>query len=145
MAFETLTLGKLSRLYKGLNNDAEKVEIASEFNCVSSLLTSWLIYLTNVRNVCAHHSRLWNKKITADRPTIPSREKFKFNGTMTDDFNTTMYGIVSIMNKLLLSFNPENRFILKIENLIEEYSIDATLMGFPADWKTEAHWYKEKK
>jgi abortive infection bacteriophage resistance protein len=143
MALETLTLGKLSRLYKGLSNNAEKVEIATEFNLVSSLLTSWLVYLTNVRNVCAHHSRLWNKKITADRPTIPSRDKFKFNGTMTDDFNTTIYGIISIMNKLLISFNPENHFIFKIEKLIEEYSIDAILMGFPADWKTEAHWYKE--
>jgi len=143
MALETLTLGKLSRLYKGLHNNAEKIEIANEFNLVSSLLTSWLVYLTNVRNVCAHHSRLWNKKITADRPTVPGREKFRFNGTMTDDFNTTMYGIISIMNKLLISFNPENRFTLKIENLIEEYSINATLMGFPEDWKTEAHWYKE--
>lgn len=143
MALETLTLGKVSRLYKGLNNNAEKVEIANEFNLVSSLLTSWLVYLTNVRNVCAHHSRLWNKKITADRPTIPGRDKFKFNGTMTDDFNTTMYGIISIMNKLLMSFNPENHFILKIEKLIEEYSINAILMGFPEDWKTEAHWYKE--
>jgi abortive infection bacteriophage resistance protein len=144
MALETLTLGKLSKLYKGLKNDEEKVEIATEFNLVSSLLTSWLVYLTNVRNVCAHHSRLWNKKITADRPTIPSREKFKFNGTMTNDFNTTMYGVISIINKVLLSFNPENHFILKIENLINEYSVDVSLMGFPEDWKTEAHWYKEK-
>lgn len=144
MALETLTLGKLSRLYKGLNNDVEKGEIASEFNCASVILTSWLIYLTNVRNVCAHHSRLWNKKITADRPTIPAREKFKFNGTMTDDFNTTMYGIISIINRLLLSFNTENHFIEKIETLIEEYSIETIFMGFPEDWKTDAHWRKEK-
>lgn len=143
MALETLTLGKLSRLYKGLDNNDEKIEIANEFNLVSSTLTSWLIYLTNVRNVCAHHSRLWNKKITADRPSIPSRKNYKFNGTMTDDFNTTMYGIISIMNRLLLSFNPDNRFISKIENLIEEYSIQTFLMGFPEDWKTEAHWHKE--
>lgn len=145
MALETLTLGKLSRLYKGLDNGVEKIEIASEFNCISSTLTSWLIYLTNVRNVCAHHSRLWNKKITADRPFIPSRKDYKFNGTMTEDFNTTMYGIISIINRLLLSFNPENRFIEKIESLIEEYSIETKLMGFPENWKNEAHWYKEKK
>lgn len=145
MALETLTLGKLSRLYKGLNNNNEKIEIANEFDCVSAILTSWLVYLTNVRNVCAHHSRLWNKKITADRPTIPSREKFKFNGTMTDDFNTTMYGIISIINRLLLSFNPENHFIEKIETLITEYSIETSFMGFPEDWKTDAHWYKEKR
>lgn len=144
MALETLTLGKLSRLYKGLKNNEQKIEIANEFNSVSSTLSSWLIYLTNVRNVCAHHSRLWNKKITADRPFIPSRERYKFNGTMTNDFNTTIYGVISIINRLLMSFNSENRFIEKIESLIEEYSIDTNFMGFPTNWKTEAHWYNEK-
>ena len=143
MALETLSLGKISRLYKELSNDVEKVQIALEFNCSSSILTSWLIYLTNVRNVCAHHSRLWNKKITADRPTIPFREKFKFNGTMTNDFNTTMYGIISIINRLLISFNSENHFIEKIDSLIDEYSIKTELMGFPEDWKMNAHWRKE--
>lgn len=144
MALETLTLGNLSRLYKGLDNNEIKIEIATEFGLASSTLTSWLIYLTNVRNICAHHSRLWNKKITADRPSIPNRKNYKFNGTMTNDFNTTMYGVISIMNRLLLSFNPDNRFILKIEKLIAEYAIDTFFMGFPANWKTDAHWHKEK-
>jgi abortive infection bacteriophage resistance protein len=144
MVLETLTLGKTARLFKALKNDVEKQEIANDFNTVSSTLTSWLVYLTNVRNVCAHHSRLWNKRITADRPLIPARKGYKFHGTMTEDFNTSMYGIISIMNRLLLSFNPENRFIKKIEDLIGEYNIQTAFMGFPADWKTDAHWYKEK-
>ena len=145
MALEILTLGKLSRLFKGLKNEEEKMRISREFNLPPTTLSSWLIYLTNVRNVCAHHSRLWNKKISADRPTIPSREKYKFNGEITNDFNTTMYGIVSIINRLLLSFNPENMFIEKIEALIEEYSIDTSLMGFPNEWKETATWLQNKK
>lgn len=62
---------------------------------------------------------------------------------MTTDFNTTMYGIASMINRLLFTINPNNSFIHKIESLIDEYSINTSLMGFPADWKTNAHWHKE--
>lgn len=143
MALEILSFGKLANLYSGLNNNVEKGEIASEFNLVPNILTSWLVYLATVRNVCAHHARLWNIKITANQPVIPNRDKFKFKGAMTTDFNTTMYGIASMINRLLFAINPTNSFIQKIENLIKDYSIDTNLMGFPVDWKTNAHWYKE--
>jgi abortive infection bacteriophage resistance protein len=39
MAMETLTLGKLSRLYKGLKNDTEKQKIALDFGLPSTILT----------------------------------------------------------------------------------------------------------
>lgn len=143
MALETLTLGKIARLFKALANGQEKQEIAKEFNIVSTTLTSWLVYLTNVRNLCAHHSRLWNKRVTADRPFIPTRKEYKFHGELTHDFNTSMYGIISIINRLLLGFNQENRFIDKIESLIEAHKIDTSFMGFPANWKEAAPWHNE--
>lgn len=31
----------------------------------STNLSSWLVYLTNIRNICAHHSRLWNRSLSA--------------------------------------------------------------------------------
>ncbi|WP_396159516.1 Abi family protein [Flavobacterium sp.] len=143
MALETLTMGKLTRLYKALKNDTEKMQIASDFNVPSSILTSWIIYLTNVRNICAHHARLWNKRVTADQPLIPSREKYKFKGEITSNFHIAIYGIISLINRLLSSFNPENSFIKRIEQIIEEHNIDTSLMGFPENWKKVATWHNE--
>lgn len=140
MALEVLSLGKLARLYKGLKNKGGKAEIATEFNLPTNVLTSWFIYLANVRNICAHHSRLWNKKVTADRPIMPSREKYKFKGENFDDSNTTLYGIISIIDRLLLPFNHKNNFTVRTEKLINEYSIDCSLMGFPINWKETANW-----
>lgn len=140
MALETLSLGKLARLYKALKNQEGKREIANEFNLPSNSITSWFIYLANVRNICAHHSRLWNKKVTADRPIFPNRDKFKFKGENFGDSNTTLYGIISIIDRLLMSFNPHNRFTQKIEHLIAEFSVDCSLMGFPQNWKETANW-----
>lgn len=140
MALETLSLGKLARLYKALKNQHGKAEIAQEFNLPTNVLTSWFIYLANVRNICAHHSRLWNKKVTVDRPLFPQREKYKFLGENFADSNTTLYGIISIIDRLLASFNPQNSFTTRIENLINEYSIDCTQMGFPSNWMKSANW-----
>jgi len=141
MAMEVLSLGKLSRLYKGLSNQVEKRAIAVEFNLPSTVLSSWFIYLTNVRNICAHHSRLWNRKVTADRPTIPNRQQYRFNGDLPEDFNTTMYGIVSMIDRLLKNINTGNSFINKFIALIDKYpSINTGLMGFPIDWKKNPAW-----
>ena len=141
MAMEILTLGKLSRLYKGLSNKDEKIEIADEFGLPSTILSSWFIYLTNVRNICAHHSRLWNRKITADRPIIPQRKKFKFNGDLPDDFNSTLYGIASMIDRLLKNINPSNTFITKLIQLIDQYpTINTALMGFPEGWRRSPAW-----
>jgi abortive infection bacteriophage resistance protein len=140
MALETLTMGKIARLYKCLKNDNEKMQIAKDFNLPSNILTSWIIYLTNVRNICAHHARLWNKRVTADQPIIPAREKYKFKGEITPEFHITVYGIISIINRLLSSFNPKNSFISKIEAIIEQHNVDTSLMGFPNNWKKVATW-----
>ncbi|MFB5946382.1 Abi family protein [Albibacterium profundi] len=141
MAMEILTFGKIARLYAGLNNDTEKQNIAMSFVLPSHILSSWITYIANVRNICAHHSRLWNKKVTVDRFKIPAREKYKFQGSIPDDFNTTVYGIISIINRLLSSINPGNTFISKIETLINSFpEIDVIDMGFPDDWENNATW-----
>jgi abortive infection bacteriophage resistance protein len=148
MALEVLTLGKLSRLYKGLSNKSEKMAIAKDFGLPSNVLSSWFVYLTNVRNVCAHHSRLWNRRITADRPIIPTRKDYKFNfqGEAPMDFNTTVYGIVSLISKLLDNINPGNRFIEKLAKLIDEHPcVSTTSMGFAPDWKENPPWAKIKR
>jgi abortive infection bacteriophage resistance protein len=62
MMAELISLGSLSRLYKGMQN-ADKRAIAAPLNIHHKRLQDWLHVLTYVRNVCAHHSRLWNREL----------------------------------------------------------------------------------
>lgn len=143
MAMEILSLGKLSRLYKGLKNDQEKIQIAKDFGLPSSILSTWFIYLNNIRNICAHHGRLWNRGLTADRPSIPSRKKHKFQGEIPENFNRSVYGVISLIDRLLTNTKSTNKFTEKIELLIEEFPvINTKFMGFPENWKQEAPWNK---
>ena len=60
---ELLELGQLSVLYRGLRQqDAE--EIALAFGAPTKrIMVSWLASLNYVRNVAAHHARLFNRKL----------------------------------------------------------------------------------
>ncbi|CAM3438137.1 Abi family protein [Isoptericola cucumis] len=60
---EILELGHLSRLYQGLNDD-DAAEIAQAFGVPTKrLLANWLASVNYVRNVAAHHARLFNRKL----------------------------------------------------------------------------------
>ena len=145
MVLETLSLGTLVTLYEALSGTQHKVDIALWFGLPVNVLESWLVWLVNVRNICAHHGRLWNKIVSAKRPLIPEKKSFKFYVSLHEDFHTKMYGAVALINRLLKSFNPDNSFTDKVEALIQEYGIDASLMGFPADWKENAVWHHESE
>lgn len=141
MALELLSFGKMTKLYEGLKNDQGKQSIASYFGLPSALLSSWLKYLSGVRNICAHHGRLWNRGITANRPILPNREKYKFVGSMNDRFDTSYYGAAAIIDRLLRSFNDQNTFIAKLVTLIDEHPLVNPLnMSFPPDWRENAVW-----
>ena len=62
-ALEVITLNTLSKLYSNLKNQSrEKSRIANEFGLNSSRdLESWLRTITFIRNIIAHHGRLWNR------------------------------------------------------------------------------------
>lgn len=67
MMTEVISLGSLSRMYKGMTQ-LDKQTIAAPLGIHHKRLQDWLHVLTYVRNVCAHHSRLWNRTL-AIRPS----------------------------------------------------------------------------
>ena len=66
MCMELLTLGELSYTYNGLKNNSDKKSIASFFDVHPKVFVSWLHALVYVRNLCAHHSRLWNRDLAIE-------------------------------------------------------------------------------
>lgn len=141
MAMEILSMGKISRMFEALKNAPEKQQIANRFKLPHHLLSSWLIYLTNIRNICAHHARLWNRKTSADRFIIPSKSSLKFNGEIQENFNISLYGSFSVLSRLLNVINPENNLEKNFKQLLSEFpKINITYMGFPADWEQSPAW-----
>lgn len=141
MAMEILTMGKLSKMYAALKKEEEAQNVARAFNLPIQVFSSWLTYLTNVRNVCAHHSRLWNRRVTANQFVIPAKKSLQFNGELPDGFNTSMYGTLSVMIRLLSGINPQNSLLDKFKRLVNDYPcISMIKMGFPEGWEKSPAW-----
>ena len=69
LVIELLTAGELQRLYAGLARKYRKA-IARELHLTEPVLQSWLKSYVRVRNICAHHGRLWNRFLGV-YPAIP--------------------------------------------------------------------------
>jgi abortive infection bacteriophage resistance protein len=77
MATELMPFGTISWLFPNLGLDIQTA-ISDDMGVDRSVLRSWLSSLSYVRNVCAHHARLWNREL-AIRPIIPrSRRRWPY-------------------------------------------------------------------
>ncbi|MEA3445732.1 MAG: Abi family protein [Bacteroidota bacterium] len=61
MLLEVTSFGSLSRMYSNLNPGTGKRDISRAFGLADTVFASWFHSIVYLRNVCAHHSRLWNQ------------------------------------------------------------------------------------
>lgn len=64
-AVEIVSFGKVSRMYKAMK-DCDKIRVAKRYFLNSKDLSSYIQHLSVVRNVCAHHARLWDRNFSLD-------------------------------------------------------------------------------
>jgi len=140
---ELTSLGGLSRLYGNLKNNIQvKDTIAEEYGAVNhTYLPSWLQSITQIRNICAHHGRLWNKnlpgtlKLLKSPPNswikfVPKHHEFQY-----------LYVHLCILKYLIDIIHPSNRFKEKLVALLERYpNIDEKALGIKDNWLIEDLW-----
>lgn len=139
MTMEITSFGAMSQLYKNLKPGREKREIAHFFGLSDSIFVTWLHSIVYLRNVCAHHTRLWNRAMSI-RPQMPNAPRKTWLQN-TQIHNNRTYFILSMVAYLLQTVNPHNRFIQKFKDLLNKYSnVDTKALGFPANWQNEPLW-----
>ena len=140
MSLEIISLGLLSKIYENLRISPEKKTIANNFNLGHpKVLESWMHSIAVIRNICAHHGRLWNR-------ALPARMKLPKNTSAiwlinTDFPHGKLYLALSSLLYLLNKIIPGNHFIIKFRKLSNEYpDIPLKQMGFPDNWEKEKLW-----
>ena len=84
---ETVSFGTLSKLYGNFAEKADKKAVAEDFGLPQhEFLNSWMESLTSLRNFCAHHSRIWNRRY-ALKPQMP---KTLAGGDWLTDFSAPL-------------------------------------------------------
>lgn len=142
-SLEQTSFGSLSKLYGNLKNNIKSKDlIASEFGAVNhTYLPSWLQSIAQVRNYCAHHSRLWNKnlpgspKLLSNPPylwvvDVPKQHEFQ-----------KLYIHFCIMKYLMNIIQPDNDFTEKLNMLFTNYpNVDPNALGMKINWQNEPLW-----
>jgi len=138
-ACELMSFGQLSKWFKNLKNRSDAQSIAAIFNMDQSVLSSFIHHLTHVRNLTAHHARLWNRRLTITM-TIPSRPS-----EIVDYFNfkesRNIYNTLVMLGYILKRMSPGTTWFERVRHLIEANQIvDPMFMGFPPNWEKMQIW-----
>lgn len=147
MSIELLTIGELSRLYSALKESSDRKGIAAFFGLHHSVFSSWLHTLVYVRNICAHHGRLWNIDF-AIKPEALLKPEHPWLDKIFNSNNHRCFYFLSVLKYLLISINPNNHFKEKLLALFEKYpAVPIAYMGIPTtdgvnliDWKRQPIW-----
>jgi abortive infection bacteriophage resistance protein len=136
MVAELLTFGNILTIYRKMHRPIQQ-EIASEFGVPVVIMESWLLTLNHVRNICAHHARLWNRRLGI-RPQIPTVKKHPEWAKISND---KPFVVLMILSQMLKKCAPKTEWRTRIETLMAEYSdLPFECIGFLADWKTHNLW-----
>ena len=123
-----LDFGCVFTLFRGSSNEIRKT-IADKLDLKVKICESWLKTLNTIRNICAHHARLWNKTLGI-KPKIPKDEAWQSIS------GNKMFGVLVISLYLLDKIEPERTVFNKVLDFINVQNYQRLQkMGFPENWK----------
>lgn len=122
---ELMTLGQVSNWLSLIKLRQDRQLIAKYYGLDEKVLVSFLHHLTIIRNICAHHSVLWNKKLTLEF-IIPKEMKDSFNINEKRKLFNTFVMLEYIMSKI----SNNNLWKIRLENLIDKYNISRDTLGY---------------
>jgi len=144
---EILELGHLSRLYRGMNNSLA-TRVAQDYGAPSKkVMVSWIASLNYVRNVSAHHARLFNRKLVA-APARPSLgmvtllDHLRQAVTAKEVFG--LYTALAVIAFLLKSIEPGGNWSSRMVSLLRSFphrtGLSLRAIGVPHDWDSLELW-----
>ena len=139
MSMEIVTMGQLSKTYKALKIKQDKKDIAAYFGLFPTVFESWMHSTSYIRNICAHHARLWNRDLGVQPVLLQSPQKAWIN--LHYNNNRRIFYYLCCLRYLLLTVNAGSHFTQKVKDLLAKHpNIPTQFMGFYGDWENEPLW-----
>ncbi len=138
VAAEVMSFGTLSRLYFGLNS-TDRTAIAKPHGVHQVVFASWLHCLAHVRNICAHHSRLWNRELSI-APKVPYTAHWQ-PPEIPD--NKKVLAVLCILRSMSIREPSGEMWARQTAELMRRYDAEPRwlhAMGIPTGWKNHPFW-----
>jgi abortive infection bacteriophage resistance protein len=141
MLGEVMSFGKMLTLFNGVDDELRRI-IARQYGLEDKVLQSWLGALNVVRNICAHHGRLWNREL-GFKPMIPRPNKYPQWQNPVKIPNNRLFGILTILEYMRKRTASTSHWCERLKALFACYpEIPLKCMGFPANWEESPIWGK---
>jgi abortive infection bacteriophage resistance protein len=144
VATETWDFGLLSKFYAGMKY-GDQSKIAKRYGINAQTLESWLRALNFIRNVSAHHSRLWNRNNPEGLKLPPTQPHHPLHHLVGDDFaRRRVYGSLCVMRHMLKSIDPASQWSDLLKKLCIRFPASTLVAlrngGFPNGWENQPLW-----
>lgn len=140
---ETLTIGQLAKTYGNLKRRADRTAIAESVRLTEPVLRSWLKTYVRVRNISAHHGRLWNVGLGV-YPVIPRSSSISWlegAGSLPDASKKRLYPVLVSLQSVLGVVSPHSSWARRLHDLVHSRPpMNLAGMGFPSDWASDEFW-----
>ncbi len=145
VASELWDFGTLGVIFKGMK-EVDKIAIASKYGLSKAdVIASWIQSFSHTRNICAHHSRLWNKP-PVKQPKLPSIVDVPdLSHLHTDRFaSQRLYASLAVARYLQKRINPTSSWSIRLSDHVRNFPASQSLnflsMGYPQSWETLPLW-----
>ncbi|MCB6980510.1 Abi family protein [Bacteroides uniformis] len=143
MILEAATFGTLSKMYKNLKAQSPlQSSIANAFGLYSTRdFSSWLEAICVLRNVIAHHSRLWYRIFAKKPVNVKTLRDIWLSEDMTENQRKRAFGVISCLLYLCNAINSTNTMKADIQTLFNSHpNIPIHMLGFSRNWKNSPIW-----
>lgn len=148
---EVISFGTLSKIYSILKTQEQKKVISKLKGINNNVFKNWLHCLSVIRNICAHHSRIWNKTLGVKFEIPRKLEEFKnIKKVILDEegkekeikLNDKVFFALTVIEYILTCIGEDEiQFKDKIKTLLLKYTnVKIDRMGFIDDWKSNSIW-----
>lgn len=137
-AVELMTLGQISHWYSNIKERSDRKNIANKYGLDEKTLSSYFHSLTIIRNTCAHHGRLWNKRFTfaVKIPKSPA----DFASSINPATPKYLYNILVFLKYMMDHISPGHTWGNRLKDLIKSNGINSSAMGCPSSWESLPIW-----
>ena len=145
---EVMSFGQLSKWYQLLAPIQTRKAISSHFDCDEKQFEGLLQHFVYLRNTCAHHSRLWNRKFTktiAKPRSKPMGLRVQCNFENTNAADRKIYNSLVFLLYFMDKIAPQHTWRKRlVDLLLTHHNISNIAMGFPEDWQSHPIWQIEQ-
>lgn len=152
MTMELLTFKEVSRLFGALRHKQDTQRISQHFCWPDTVLRSWFRTLSDLRNLCAHHARIWNREF-GSFPLIPRKPPkgwaqiplgvfvHQYDPLAQIEPQRRFYMQLVVIETLMRVVCPESEWSLRLLQLLDQHPhVSRRHMGFPDGWEQQAFW-----